>query len=96
MIPAGAAKVRVAVLVALEDADNELPIALRHAIATVLDQIESLEHAMAAIEASLREFAARDLRSQRLQQAGGVGLITATAMSASENCGKLGSGCTFE
>jgi transposase len=83
VIPAGAAKVRAAVFAALEDGDNELPMALRHALAAVLDQIETLEHAMAAIEAALREFAARDVRSQRLQQAGGVGLITATALSAS-------------
>ncbi len=83
VIPLGAAKVRAVVMAALEDGDNELPMALRHALAGVLGQIEVLEHAMAAIEASLREFAARDTRSQRLQQAGGVGLITATAMSAS-------------
>ena len=42
-----------------------------------------VQAAMAAIEVSLRAFAQRDGRSQRLQQAGGVGLITATAMSAS-------------
>lgn len=82
-IPAGAAKVRAAVLAALEDAENELPMALRHALAGVLDQIESAEAAIQDIEASLREFNQRDPRSQRLQRAGGVGLITATAMSAS-------------
>ena len=83
VIPAGAAKVRAAVLAALEDGENDLPMALRHALATVLDQIDTLEHAMADIETALREFAARDVRSQRLQQAGGVGLLTATALSAS-------------
>lgn len=83
VIPAGAAKVRVAVLAALEDAENELPMALREALAGVLAQIESAEAAMRSIEASLREFNQRDARSQRLQRAGGIGLITATAMSAS-------------
>jgi transposase len=82
VLPAGAAKVRGAVIAALEDGDNELPMALRDALATLLDEIAASERAMAAIEASLHEFASRDLRSQRLQQAGGVGLITATAMSA--------------
>jgi len=82
VIPAGAAKVRAAVLAALEDAENELPMALRDALAGVLDQIESAAAAMQGIEASLREFSQRDTRSQRLQTAGGIGLITATAMSA--------------
>jgi transposase len=83
VIPVGAAKVRAAVLAALADAENELPMALRDALAGVLDQIESAAAAMATIEAALRQFSRRDTRSQRLQQAGGVGVITATAMSAS-------------
>lgn len=82
-IPLGAAKVRPAVLAALEDGDNDLPMALRHALAGLLDRIGSSERAMAAIEAALREFAADDGRSQRLQQAAGIGVITATALSAS-------------
>ena len=83
VIPLGATKVRPAVLAALEDGDNELPMPLRHALAGLLDQIGSSERAMAAIEAGLREFAAHDGRSQRLQQATGIGVITATALSAS-------------
>ncbi|MCW5620896.1 MAG: IS110 family transposase [Burkholderiales bacterium] len=82
-IPAGAAKVRPAVLAALEDGDNDLPMALRHAIAGLLEQVAGHTAAMQAIEASLAEFNARDTCSQRLQQAGGVGLLTATALSAS-------------
>ena len=82
VIPMGAAKVRPGVLAALEDGDNELPMALRHALAEVLDLIERHEAGMQRVEAALREFAARDVRSQRLQRAAGVGLITATAMSA--------------
>jgi transposase len=82
VIPAGADKVRPALLAALEDGDNDLPMALRHALAGLLDQLATHEHAMGAIEAALREFSARDGRSQRLQRAGGIGLITATALSA--------------
>lgn len=81
-IPLGAAKVRPAVLAALEAADNELPMALRHALAAVLDEIQSCEKAMAAIEQALTEIARNDIRCLRLMQAGGVGLLTATAMSA--------------
>lgn len=83
LIPMGAERVRPTVLAALEDGDNDLPMALRHALATVLEQIEACEQAMAGIEADLRQFNQRDTRAQRYQQAAGVGLITATALSAS-------------
>jgi transposase len=83
VIPWGSAKVRPAVLAALEDAENDLPMALRATIRSVLDTIADAECAMMASAQQLAEFAQRDLRSQRLQVAGGVGLITATALSAS-------------
>ena len=83
VIPLGAAKVRPAVLAALEDAQNELPMSLRETLATVLDGISDATRAMADIETRLQTFADSDVRSQRLQRAGGIGLITATAMSAS-------------
>ncbi len=83
VIPAGSAKVRPAVLAALEDADNELPMPLRHTLKGVLDAIAAADLAMAAIEERLQAFADADLRSQRLQRAGGIGVITATALSAS-------------
>lgn len=83
VIPLGATKVRPQVLAALEDGDNALPMALRHALAGLLDQIQYDEQAMATIEAALRNFSTRDGRSQRLQQATGIGVITATALSAS-------------
>jgi transposase len=83
VFPVGAAKVRPAVLAALEDGDNELPMTLRQALADLLQHIEGHEASIACIEAALREFAKRDGRSQRLQQATGIGVITATALSAS-------------
>ena len=81
-IPAGADKVRPAVLAALEDGDNDLPMDLRHALAAMLERIMACQEAMAAIEKHLAEIAKQDTRSQRLMAASGVGLITATAMSA--------------
>lgn len=56
---------------------------LRHTLAAVLAQIEHLEGEIKAIDARLAAFARRDLRSQRLLLAPGIGLITATAVSAS-------------
>lgn len=83
IIPLGSAKVRPAVLAALEDGDNELPMILRETLKATLDTIVVAEREMVAIENRLRAFAERDLRSQRLMRAGGIGLITATALSAS-------------
>jgi len=83
-IPAGAAALRPAALAALEDADNDIPMALRVRLGELLEEIASHTAAMQRIEADLAEFASRDLRSQRYQAATGVGLITATALSASQ------------
>ena len=46
VIPVGAAKVRPAVLSALEDGENELPIALRHALSEMLNRLADLTHGM--------------------------------------------------
>ena len=83
VIAPGAHKVRAAVLAALEDPNNELPMTLRATLAGLLDSVAAAEHAMAAIQAQLQDFADSDPRSQRLQRAAGIGPITATALSAS-------------
>lgn len=83
VIPMGAARVRAAVLDALEDGDNDVPMALRHTLAEQLERIAGLEQGMAAIEDRLKEFAQRDADTQRYQQVPGIGLLTATAMRAS-------------
>lgn len=82
-IPMGAAKVRAAVLAALEDGDNDLPMALRHTLAEQLERSAGLEREMAAIEDRLQEFARRDVTTQRYRQVPGIGLMTATALRAS-------------
>ena len=89
VIPAGADKVRPAVLDALEDGDNDIPMELRHALAGMLEHIAVCQEAMAAIEKQLAEIARRDTRRRRLMAASGVGLITATAMSA-DTCTSCG------
>jgi len=82
-IPVGAAKVRPAVLAALEDGANGIPMALRQRLAEVLDEVPAHTGSMQRIECDLAEFTRRDVRSQRYQAATGVGLTTATALSAS-------------
>lgn len=80
---AGARHVRPAVLAALEDGDNELPMPLRQTLAEQLELISRLETQLAAIDSQLESFAREDPRSTRYQAAPGVGVITATALSAS-------------
>lgn len=82
VIPAGAAKVRAAVLEALEDGDNALPMALRHSLGEQLARLGQLSVDMAGIEQRLEEFAARDVAVQRYRTVPGVGLLTATALRA--------------
>jgi transposase len=82
-IPLGASKVKPTVRDALEDGENAVPMALRETLADVLDQIAALDAMMAQIEQRLAAFAKHDRDSRRHQQAPGVGLLTATALSAS-------------
>lgn len=83
VIALGAAKVRPAVLAALEDGDNQLPMPLRHTLAEMLDQMARLDEAMHAIEQRLKVIAQDDPVTQRYQQVPGVGVLTATALHAS-------------
>lgn len=57
-------------------------MALRLRPAEVLDEIDAHAAAMKRIEADLTDFAARDVRSQRFARVTGIGLLTATALSA--------------
>ena len=87
-LPAGAARLAPGVMAALEDADNELPMSLRAALADLLERIGSLQRGMATIERQLAEEAEHDIAVQRYQTVPGVGLLTATALRAS--AGDLG------
>lgn len=83
VIPLGAAKVKPAVREALEDGENALPMPLRETLCALLDQIDAIETLMEEIEQQLAAFARRDADSRRHQQAPGVGVLTATAITAS-------------
>lgn len=95
-IPSGAAKVPGAVRDALEDGDNELPMALRHSLGEQLQRLLQLEADMASIERRLEEHASRDVAVQRYRDVPGVGLLTATALRASAgDLSRFGSGRQF-
>jgi transposase len=82
VVPLGAAKVPAALREALEDGDNELPMALRHSLGEQLQRLAQLSAQMATIEQRLEEFASRDVAVQRYRRVPGVGLLTATALRA--------------
>jgi transposase len=81
-IPNGAAKVAPAVRAALEDADNEVPMALRATLAEQMERIGALQRDMAAIDKRLAQEAGHDVAVQRYLGVPGVGLLTATALRA--------------
>jgi transposase len=83
VMPVGAAQVKPAVRSALEDAENVLPMPLRETLCALLEQLDALTTMMQTIEQHLSAFAKRDTDSRRHQQAPGVGVLTATALSAS-------------
>lgn len=83
VIPNGSSKVRAAVLEALEDAGNDVPMVLRATLAEQLEHIARLQADMATIEKRLAEEAGRDVAVQRYLTVPGVGLLTATALRAS-------------
>lgn len=82
-VPVGAVKLPGAVRDALEDGDNELPMALRHSLGEQLQRLAGMQVDMASIERRLEEFASRDVAVQRYRDVPGVGLLTATALRAS-------------
>jgi len=66
----------------LEDTGSPLPVALRRALAHQLEDLDSLEMRIAAMERELRGLSADDAVVHRLMEIPGVGLLTSTAMVA--------------
>lgn len=82
VIPVGSAKVSTAVLEALEDGDNDLPMALRHGLDEPRQRLTQGQADRRGLEQRLEEFAARDVAVQRYRSVPGVGVLTATALRA--------------
>lgn len=61
---------------------DHLPGHLRTALQAVLQEIETLQLRLLAVERSLEEIAANDAAVKRLRQVEGIGLLNATAMVA--------------
>lgn len=72
----------------LEDADNGVPMPVRHLMADLRDQHHHLAEQIARLEAQLKAWHARNDASQRLASIPGIGLLTATALAATVGDGQ--------
>lgn len=66
-------------------ASPDVPVAARIALAPCLDMLHTTDRAIAAAEAALRAAHKRDETSRRLERADGIGLMAASALSASSD-----------
>ena len=64
----------------LEDAELLLPLHMRHALASVREEVRAIEARIAALERDLRALADADPVVRRLREIPGIGLLTATAL----------------
>lgn len=81
-IPVGARKVVPAVRTLVEDADSELPGALRSCLADAADEIRDMEIRIHSVEKQIEALAEQTPVVARLRSIPGVGLLNATAMVA--------------
>jgi len=72
----------------LEDADNELPMLVRHLLAEFKAEHDQLMERIDRVEAQLRAWHASNAISQRLASIPGIGVLTATALAATVGAGQ--------
>ena len=83
VLPKGLARLRQQLPQLLEDASNELTAVMRQLLEMLRGQLLRLDEHIGLLERQIRQWAARDERSRRLQHVDGVGPMTASALSAS-------------
>lgn len=66
-----------------DDLDTSVPIGARIALSPCLEVLRTAERAIAAADAAIRAAHKKDETSRRLERADGIGLLTASALSAS-------------
>lgn len=82
-IARGARTACVTVTALVHDPASPIPPSLRAALQLLLEEIQTLEERMRAIERQLTQLAEADAVVQRLMRIPGIGLLTATALVAS-------------
>lgn len=81
--PAGQAGLASLVAKLADEADTTVPAGARIALLPCLDMLLTTERAVAAAEAAIRATHRQDETSRQLERADGIGLMTASALSAS-------------
>jgi transposase len=81
-IPLGAHRAVSTVGEILQDADSELPNALRPSVAEALSEIQRLEERIQGVERQLKLLVKQDPTATRLQGIPGIGFLTASALVA--------------
>jgi transposase len=87
-MPAGKSVVIKQLPSMLEDADNGLPIMSRHILSELKAEYKDLIRRIARLEDQLKAWHRQNALSQRLETIPGVGLLTATALSAAVGDGR--------
>ena len=82
VVPQGVERLRHALPGILEDAENGLPIIARQVLASLLQQLHSVDEQMAGFDLQIRQIVAASEPAQRLLKIGGIGPQTATALVA--------------
>jgi transposase len=81
-LPTGNSTVIKALPSLLEDGENGLPIMTRHMLAVLKEEYDALAARITRLEEQLKAWHRQSATSQRLETIPGVGLLTATALSA--------------
>jgi transposase len=82
-IPLGANIAKNQIGIALAEAENDIPDALRPALGAALADVRALEERILAIERELTTLSRHDQTVRQLREIPGVGLLTGTALRAS-------------
>jgi transposase len=88
VVPQGIARLRRALPLVLEDAENGLPGLAREVIVELQDRLQDLDQRLATYDRRIAQLASQNTIAQRLMQLEGVGAVTATAMVATIGNGK--------
>jgi transposase len=82
LIPVGVEKVVPQVRLLIEDADSQVPDAIRSSLAAACDEVELLDQRIKRSEKELESLCEQDPVASRLRSTPGIGLITGTALVA--------------
>jgi transposase len=91
VVPQGIGRLRRALPLVLEDAENRLPGLAREVIAELQERLWNLDQRLATYDRRIAQLAGQNAAAQRLMQLEGVGAVTATAIVAT-----IGNGEAFK